>query len=236
MCIRDRVTVSDNKTIGLISLLSPGEKYISSYFFMHINSDTVSYTHLLKPGLKQLEEMTGIPVLGVLPYFKLHIPSEDSVSLEDKKNSKNEKGIEIVVIRLPRISNFTDFEPLEELAHIRYVNLYEEIGTPDAIIIPGTKNTVNDLIDLNASGMAEKIKAFKGKIPIFGICGGYQIMGKTIFDSGVENGIEAEFKGLGLLDVVTKFGPYKKKMIQVTKKVNPCGPILTPIGLSLIHI
>ena len=185
---------------------------------------------ILKPGLKQLEEKTGIPVIGVLPYFKLHIPSEDSVSLEDKRNPKNEKGIEIVVIRLPRISNFTDFEPLEELAQIRYVNLYEEIGTPDAIMIPGTKNTVNDLIDLKASGMAEKIKAFKGKIPIFGICGGYQLMGKTIFDSGVENGVEAEFKGLGLLDVVTKFGTYHKKTIQVTKKIKPCGPILTPIG------
>ncbi len=185
---------------------------------------------ILKPGLKQLEEKTGIPVIGVLPYFKLHIPSEDSVSLEDKRNPKNEKGIEIVVIRLPRISNFTDFEPLEELAQIRYVNLYEEIGTPDAIMIPGTKNTVNDLIDLKASGMAEKIKAFKGKIPIFGICGGYQLMGKTIFDSGVENGVEAEFKGLGLLDVVTKFGTYHKKTIQVTKKIKPYGPILTPIG------
>ena len=185
---------------------------------------------ILKPGLKQLEEKTGIPIIGVLPYFKLHIPSEDSVSLEDKKNPKNETGIEIVVIRLPRISNFTDFEPLEELAKIRYVNLCDEIGTPDAIMIPGTKNTVNDLIDLNASGMAEKIKTFKGKIPIFGICGGYQIMGKTIFDSGIENGVEAEFKGLGLLDVVTKFGAYKKRTIQVTKKVKPYGPILTPIG------
>ena len=136
---------------------------------------------ILKPGLKQLEEKTGIPVIGVLPYFKLHIPSEDSVSLEDKKNPKNEKGIEIVVIRLPRISNFTDFEPLEELAQIRYVNLYEEIGTPDAIMIPGTKNTVNDLIDLKASGMAEKIKAFKGKIPIFGICGGVSDNGQNNF-------------------------------------------------------
>ena len=68
---------------------------------------------ILKPGLKQLEDKTGIPVLGVLPYFKLHIPSEDSVSLEDKENPKNEKDIEIAVIRLPRISNFTDFEPLE---------------------------------------------------------------------------------------------------------------------------
>ncbi|HWR26117.1 MAG TPA: cobyric acid synthase [Methanosarcina sp.] len=184
---------------------------------------------ILKPGLRQLEEMTDIPVLGVLPYFKLHIPSEDSVSLEDKEDIKIEKVVEIAVIRLPRISNFTDFEPLEELAKIRYVDLGEELGNPDAIMIPGTKNTVNDLLDLKASGMAEKIQALKGKIPIFGICGGYQMLGKTIFDSGVENGVEAEFEGLGLLDIGTKFGAYKKKTVQVTKKVNAHGPILAPI-------
>ncbi|MGB9927246.1 MAG: cobyric acid synthase [Methanosarcina sp.] len=184
---------------------------------------------ILKPGLKQLEEKTGIPVLGVLPYFKLRIPSEDSVSLGDKEEAKKEKDVEIAVIRLPRISNFTDFEPLEGLARIRYVDLDEELGNPDAIMIPGTKNTVNDLLDLKTSGMAEKIQAFKGKIPIFGICGGYQMLGKTIFDSGVENGVEAEFEGLGLLNIGTKFGAYKKKTIQVTKKVNAYGPILAPI-------
>ncbi len=184
---------------------------------------------ILKPGLKQLEEKTGIPVLGVLPYFKLNIPSEDSVSLEDKEAEKNENELEIAVIRLPRISNFTDFEPLERSAKIRYVELDEELGTPDAIMIPGTKNTVNDLLDLKASGMAEKIQAFKGKIPIFGICGGYQMLGKTIYDSGVENGVEAEFEGLGLLNIGTKFGEYKKRTIQVTKKVNAYGPILAPI-------
>jgi adenosylcobyric acid synthase len=184
---------------------------------------------ILKPGLKQLEEKTGIPVLGVLPYFKLNIPSEDSVSLEDKESTETKKDIEIAVIRLPRISNFTDFEPLEELAKIRYVDLDEELGTPDAIMIQGTKNTVNDLLDLKASGMAGKIQTFKGKIPIFGICGGYQMLGRTIFDSGIENGVEAEFEGLKLLNIGTKFGAYKKKTIQVTKKVNGCGPILASI-------
>jgi adenosylcobyric acid synthase len=96
-------------------------------------------------------------------------------------------------------------------------------------MIPGTKNTVNDLLDLKASGMAEKIQAYKGKIPIFGVCGGYQMLGKTIYDSGVENGVEAEFEGLGLLNIGTKFGEYKKRTIQVTKKVNAYGPILAPI-------
>ena len=180
---------------------------------------------ILKPGLKQLEEKTGIPVLGVLPFFKFNIPSEDSVSIEDKEETKNEKPIEIAVIRLPRISNFTDFEPLERFAKVRYVEIDEDLGNPDAIMIPGTKNTVNDLLDLKASGMAEKIQAFKGRIPIFGICGGYQMLGKIIYDSGVENGVEAQFEGLGLLDIRTRFGEYKKRTVQVTKKVNAYGPI-----------
>ncbi|AKB36356.1 Cobyric acid synthase [Methanosarcina siciliae C2J] len=109
------------------------------------------------------------------------------------------------------------------------MDIDEDLGNPDAIMIPGTKNTINDLLDLRASGMDRKIQAFKGKIPIFGICGGYQMLGRTIFDSGVENGVEAEFEGLGLLDIGTKFGEYKKRTIQVTKKVNGYGPILESI-------
>lgn len=184
---------------------------------------------ILEPGLRQLEEKTGIPVLGVVPYFKLNIPSEDSVSLADKPAGRGDKEIEIAVIKLPRISNFTDFEPLEDLAYVRYVDLDEDLGKPDAIIIPGTKNTIDDLNDLKASGMAEKIASFKHEIPIFGICGGYQMLGRTIFDSGIEGGVEAEFEGLGLLDIGTKFGRYEKKTVQVTKTVNAHGPILAPI-------
>lgn len=215
---------------GTVSLLPEDvRKNLKGFIINKFRGDI----EILKPGLKQLEEITGIPVLGVLPYFKLHIPSEDSVSLEDKeeKDSRSSrKELEIAVIRLPRISNFTDFEPLEEFAKIRYVDLDAELGNPDAIIIPGTKNTVNDLLDLKASGLGKKIRVFKGKIPIFGICGGYQMLGKTIFDSGVENGVESEFEGLGLLDIRTKFGAYEKKTVQVTKKVNACGPIFAPLN------
>ncbi len=97
-------------------------------------------------GLKTLEELTGVPVLGVMPYLDLDIPSEDSVSLGDKKARPSRRAVEIAVIRLPRISNFTDFEPLERQARVRYVNLSDEsLGHPDAVIIPGTKNTVSDL-------------------------------------------------------------------------------------------
>ena len=107
---------------------------------------------ILGSGLKSLEELTGVPVLGVLPYLDLDIPSEDSVSLGDKKAGPAGEQVEIAVIRLPRISNFTDFEPLERSALVRYVELDEPLGHPDAVIIPGTKNTVSDLQEMQAKG------------------------------------------------------------------------------------
>lgn len=187
---------------------------------------------ILEPGLKQLEDLTGVPVLGVLPYYKLRIPSEDSMAIRKKgliKQSECTNDVDIAVIRLPRISNFTDFEPLERIANVRYVDLDDELGTPDCVIVPGTKNTVSDLLDLKKSGMDEKIRKLMGKAVIFGICGGYQMLGKIIHDSGVENGTEADYEGLGLLDVETSFGEYKKKTVQVRKEIVADGPIFRNI-------
>jgi adenosylcobyric acid synthase len=188
---------------------------------------------ILEPGLRQLEELTGVPVLGVLPYYNLKIPSEDSMAIRKKKKGQekqeNINDVDIAIIRLPRISNFTDFEPLERIARVRYVNPDEDLGKPDCIIIPGTKNTVSDLLDLKESGMDVRIRALHGKIPILGICGGYQMLGRTIHDSGVENGIEADYEGLGLLDVETSFGEYKKMTTQIRKEVVAEGPIFKHI-------
>ncbi|WP_367344086.1 cobyric acid synthase [Methanomethylovorans sp.] len=183
---------------------------------------------ILEPGLRQLEEMTGIPVLGVLPYYKLNIPSEDSMAIISKNSnafSSSLNDVDIAVIRLPRISNFTDFEPLERLAKVRYVELHEDLGTPDCIILPGTKNTISDLLDLKASGMDKQIRNLYNKVPIFGICGGYQMLGKTLHDSGIENGQRADYEGMGLLDVETTFDDYRKTTTQVKKNVVAEGPI-----------
>ncbi|MEL4305214.1 cobyric acid synthase [Methanococcoides sp. LMO-2] len=186
---------------------------------------------ILESGLTELEERTGIPVLGVLPHFKLRIPSEDSVSIGDKSSDSSDvHDVDIAVIRLPRISNFTDFEPLERMAKVRYVDLDEDLGNPDAIIIPGTKNTTSDLHDLMESGMADKIRCFNGKIPILGICGGYQMLGRSILDSGIEGGEAATFEGLGLLDIETVFDAYEKRTVQVMKTVKKCGPIFDNIA------
>lgn len=188
---------------------------------------------ILEPGLKQLEDLTEVPVLGVLPYYKLKIPSEDSMAIRKKKKGREENedinDIDIAVIRLPRISNFTDFEPLERIAKVRYVDLDENLGNPDCVIIPGTKNTVSDLLDLQSSGMDVQIKNLKGKAVVFGICGGYQMLGKVIHDSGVENGVEADYEGLGLLETETSFGEYKKRTVQVKKEIVADGPIFNHI-------
>ncbi len=186
---------------------------------------------ILGSGLKELEDKTGIPVLGVLPYFKMRIPSEDSVSIADKSACAAEDiyDVNITVVRLPRISNFTDFEPLERMAHVRYVDLDEDIEGCDVLIIPGTKNTTGDLKALKESGMDKKIVDLYGKVPIIGICGGYQMLGKTIKDSGIEDGQAAIFEGLGLLDIDTIFEAYEKRTVQVEKTANGGGPILDPI-------
>lgn len=189
---------------------------------------------LLESGIKQLEELTGLPVLGVIPYTDMRIPSEDSVSIKDKTSNGN--PVRIAIIRLPHISNFTDFEPIEHCANIEYVEPYEELSGYDAIILPGTKNTIFDMSVLQASGMARKIviESKKG-IPVLGICGGYQMLGTEIIDSGIEGtGSSCSMKGLGLLNVSTRFEKYEKQTRQVEKRVTGTGQILGPIQGELI--
>ncbi|MGA7075472.1 MAG: cobyric acid synthase [Halobacteriota archaeon] len=182
---------------------------------------------LLEPGITQLEKLTGIPVLGIIPYVNVRLPSEDSVSLGDKL-PPSDGAPDIAVIRLPHISNFTDFEPLEAVAQIRYVSLDGDIGSPDAVIIPGTKNTIDDLAAVRRSGMDKQIVASAGTIPIIGICGGFQMLGETITDEGFE-GTQHESKaveGLRLLHAHTAFDSSTKETKQVEKHVTGNGPLL----------
>jgi adenosylcobyric acid synthase len=181
---------------------------------------------ILEPGIEMLERLTGVPVLGVLPFADLDIPSEDSVSLGDKKVAGG--GVDIAVLRLPRISNFTDFEPLERCASVRYVSPGDPLGSPDALIIPGTKNTVADLADMRRRGVDQDILSLKDT-PIIGICGGYQMLGKEIVDCGVEEEMTT-MPGLGLLETITRFDRYEKRTLQVEKTVTGDGPILGRIN------
>ena len=160
---------------------------------------------ILKPGLDMLEDIIHIPCMGVVPYFKLALEDEDGAV---EFNNKATTGrIDVAVIKLPRISNFTDLDALkiEEDVSVRFITKPEEFGNPDLLIIPGSKNTINDLQVLKESGLVDKIKAYEENGNIIGICGGYQMLGKTIKDPDeVETDLK-EIEGIGLLDIHTVF-------------------------------
>lgn len=185
---------------------------------------------ILKPGLDMLEDKTGVPVTGVVPWFYLDIDDEDS--LTDRFSRKGTSGlIDLAVIRLPRISNFTDFAPLEamEEINVRYVSSPAEFGEPDAVLIPGSKNTIQDLLWMRQSGMEAKIlrHAGRGKT-VFGICGGYQMLGTEISDpEGAEQ--KGSVRGMGLLPVKTVFCK-SKRTVRVRGTFETVGGILS--GLS----
>ena len=162
---------------------------------------------LLDSGIKMLEDIIKVPVLGVLPYTDIKIEEEDSVTTRFKQKV-NKGDIHIEVVRTPHMSNFTDFNIFEtqEDVSLRYVDFGESFGDPDIVIIPGTKSTIDDLMFLRKNGLENQIKELhrRGKL-IIGICGGYQMLGKVLkVPYHVENDLE-EVEGIGLLDVETTF-------------------------------
>ncbi len=199
--------------VGTWELLEPQERErIKGVIINKFRGDP----SLLASGIEFVEQKTGIPVLGVVPYFShFLIPEEDSVALERKRNEVRGKGseegtIRVGVVRFPRISNFTDFDPLEAEPDVdlRYIDSSSELDDLDLLILPGSKSTISDLEFLRHQGLFERIKEFDGLI--VGICGGYQMLGRKIFDpDGVESSI-AEAEGLGILDVETTLLPSKE--------------------------
>lgn len=166
---------------------------------------------LFDEGVKILEKRGNKPVIGVVPYIECCIDDEDSLS--EKLLNKSAGAVDIAVIRLPRISNFTDFDVFGQYdgVSVRYISKVSEIGEPDIIIIPGSKSVFSDIKWLRESGIEDAIKkkAFSGT-PIFGICGGYQMLGKSISDpENTECG--GEVHGMGLLDVNTVFRTEKTR-------------------------
>lgn len=139
---------------------------------------------LLDSGIEWLENYTGIPVLGVIPWREISFSAEDSLDLLERRR-KEQKEINVTILRLPHIANFTDFEPLdaEKTVSISYLDLNEPLGYPDAVIIPGSKTTINDLIALHESGIAKQLQDYvaAGGI-VLGICGGFQMLGEMVFD------------------------------------------------------
>ncbi|MGL6132308.1 MAG: cobyric acid synthase [Fusobacteriaceae bacterium] len=160
---------------------------------------------VLRPGLKKLEELTGIPVIGILPYAELDIEDEDGLSAKFKKD-KTKSPISLSIIKNKRISNFNDFDPFNiyEDVSVNYVTNASQIGDEDMIILPGSKNTIEDLKDLHERGIIEAIiRASRKGTPIIGICGGLQMLGEKIKDPHMIESSIAEIPGMGLLSVDT---------------------------------
>lgn len=192
--------------VGTLELLNAEEKNTIQGFIINKFRGDKS---LLDDGLSWLEERTGIPVAGVINHYNdIHIPEEDSVGLEVLSSKPIKNELDIVVIQLPHIANFDDFDPLtrEQGVNLRYVSNIEELSEPDLIILPGSKTTISDLLWMEQQGLADCIKRLYSKgTPIIGICAGYQMLGKKLYDpSGIESDIK-ELEGLGLLPITTVF-------------------------------
>lgn len=202
---------------GTVMLLEEEErKRIKGFIINKFRGDV----KLLEPGIKMLEDMIKIPCLGVVPYFRLNIDDEDSVTT--RFDQESEKEIVLGVIRLPYISNFTDFTALEmeEDVEVKYIESHLDFKDIDLLIIPGSKNTIEDMIYLNNSGLSAKIiDHHRNNLPIVGICGGYQILGSEIIDKGSNESTVEKTNGLGLINAKTHISD-EKRTVQVEGKVD----------------
>jgi adenosylcobyric acid synthase len=168
---------------------------------------------LFTEGVRILEERGGVPVLGVVPYLSaLAIPEEDAVALETPATRPSESVIDVAVVRLPHVANFDDFDPLrsEPGVGLRYVASLTTLGEPDAVILPGTKSTLADLEWLRTQGLGNAIRHLSDQgAAVVGICGGYQMLGRTIHDPLRVESAQPCLPGLGLLPVETVFAETK---------------------------
>lgn len=195
---------------GTIALLKPEEKALIKGVIINKFRGDAS---LFDDGRRMLEELTGIPVVGVIPWFgDIKIEEEDSVALDMKTNTYREGKINVAIVLLRRMSNFTDFDVLDTDPRFNpyYTHTPEEVEKADIILLPGSKNTLADLQSIRASGVADAIvRAYKAGKKVIGICGGYQMMGARLEDPGRIEGDLPAVPGLGLLPQCTVLEPEK---------------------------
>ena len=164
---------------------------------------------LFDNGRSWLEAHTGVPVLGVMPWLDELFPPEDSLDLLERRGRKADAELEIAVLRLPSLSNFSDLDPLEAepSVQVRWLQAGQSLGQPDAVIVPGSKQTLRDLAALQASGLGEDLRRYAGGGgQIFGLCGGLQMLGVSLQDpEGLVGGGAGQVPGLGLLPLETVF-------------------------------
>lgn len=190
---------------GSVMLLTPEErKHVKGILINKFRGDI----RLFESGVKMLEELCGIPVVGVVPYYKdIYIEEEDSLALATKSLQAEQGKVNIAVVLLRHLSNFTDFNELERdpRVHLFYTNNTEELAKADIIILPGSKSTLADLYELRRNGVAQAVvRAHREGAAVLGICGGYQLMGQEVFDPDHVEGDIERLPGLGLLPVSTR--------------------------------
>jgi adenosylcobyric acid synthase len=194
---------------GTVKLLGRDSRRIKGFIINKFRGDI----EILKPGFDQIKEKTGKPVVGVLPYvYDLGLPEEDGLALKNGTSSQGNGTIRVVVVRLRHISNFTDFDPFfcELDTHLLYSTNPSDIENADIVIVPGSKNTIKDLLLLREKGLDRSIlKAHTLGKQIIGVCGGYQMLGRKIFDPKEVESPHREVDGLGLLDIDTIFDETK---------------------------
>ena len=195
---------------GSLMLLTPEErKRVKGILINKFRGDI----RLFEPGIKMLEDLCGIPVLGVIPYYKdIHIEEEDSVALASKAVQAQQGKVNVAVVLLRHLSNFTDFNVLERDSriHLFYTNNVDELAKADIILLPGSKSTIDDLYELRRNGVAQAIlRAHRNGATVMGICGGYQMMGQQILDPDHVEGEWEALPGLGLLPTVTRMSGEK---------------------------
>ncbi|MBI5847575.1 MAG: cobyric acid synthase [Nitrospirae bacterium] len=192
---------------GTVKLLGRDSRHIKGFIINKFRGDM----EILRPGLQMIQDRTGKPVIGVLPYVHdLGLPEEDGMALSQGSRSRDHgsKEIRIVIVRLKYISNFTDFDPLAQEPDVElvYSTNPAEIENADMVIVPGSKNTVKDLLLLRKQGLDKSIsRAFAKGIEIMGMCGGYQMLGSRILDPHHAESSHPEVEGLGLLNIETIF-------------------------------
>ncbi len=211
--------------VGTLALLRPVERPLVRGLLINRFRGR---RELFDAGRDWLERHTGVPVLGVMPWLDALFPPEDSLDLLERRGRRGEAELEIAVLRLPSLSNFSDLDPLEAepSVHLRWVRPGERLGRPDAVLIPGSKQTLRDLAALQASGLAAELPAYlAGGGHLFGICGGLQMLGQVLEDpAGLEGeGGPASRAGLGMLPLRTVYGAAKALRQRRSRALWPAG-------------
>jgi adenosylcobyric acid synthase len=219
--------------VGTLALLRPVERPLIKGILINRFRGR---RELFDQGRTWLEDNTGVPVLGVMPWLNELFPPEDSLDLLERKPSRGATDLEIAVLRLPSLSNFSDLDPLETEATVtlRWVTPGEDLGRPDAVVIPGSKQTLRDLEALKCSGLAEQLKAYVSHGgSVLGICGGMQMLGERLIDpEGLESTeLESPQSGLGLLALETTFRGTKKLSQRTVHSYWPVDSLLSGFEL-----